>query len=291
MILANVAAAETSERMRTPLIYRVHDEPSPEKVEALREFLKTIDISLPKGTVLRTSQFNGVLARVKGTEFEDLVNQIVLRSQSQAEYAAENYGHFGLNLRRYAHFTSPIRRYADLIVHRALTRALKLGDGGLPPSTDTEALSEVAAQISATERRSMAAERETTDRLIAHFLADRIGATFQGNIAGVTRAGLFVKLDGTGADGFVPIRTVGDEYFRFDETQHAIIGDDSGHGFRLGDRVTVRLVEAAPVAGALRFEILSEARKLRAHASMKSRRTGPVRERKSNPGKRRRRFR
>jgi ribonuclease R len=291
MILANVAAAETPERMRTPLIYRVHDEPSPEKVEALREFLKTIDISLPKGAVLKTSQFNSALARVKGREYEDLVNQVVLRSQSQAEYAAENYGHFGLNLRRYAHFTSPIRRYADLVVHRTLIRGLKFGDGALPSATDTEALSEVAAQISATERRSMLAERETTDRLIAHFLADRIGATFEGHIAGVTRAGLFVKLDGTGADGFVPARTIGNEYFRFDETQHALVGDDSGQGYRLGDRATVRLVEAAPVAGALRFEILSEGRKLRSSASMKSRRTGPTRANKSNPRQGRRRFR
>ena len=260
MILANVAAAETLERMRTPLIYRVHDEPSPEKLEALREFLKTIDINLPKGGALQTRQFNDILARGKGKEFEELLNQVVLRSQSQAEYAAENYGHFGLNLRRYAHFTSPIRRYADLIVHRGLIRALAFGDDGLPATADTAALAEIAAEISATERRSMAAERETVDRLIAHFLADRIGATFEGHIAGVTRAGLFVKLDDTGADGFVPARTIGADYFRFDESRRALIGDRTGVTYRLGDRATVKLVEAAPVAGALRFEILSEGR-------------------------------
>jgi ribonuclease R len=260
MILANVAAAETLERAHTPLIYRVHDEPSPEKVEALREFLASIELSLPKGTI-HTAQFNHVLKRVKGKDVEDLINQVVLRSQSQAEYAAENYGHFGLNLRRYAHFTSPIRRYADLIVHRALIRGLKLGDDGLPASTETATLAEIGAQISATERRSMVAERETVDRLIAHFLADRIGATFEGRIAGVTRAGLFVKLDGTGADGFVPARTMGNEYFRYNETRHALIGDDSGEAYRLGDRATVRLVEAAPVAGALRFELVSQGRR------------------------------
>ena len=260
MILANVAAAETLERARTPLIYRVHDEPGPEKVEALREFLASIELSMPKGGTLHTAQFNHILERVKGKDVEDLVNQIVLRSQSQAEYAAENYGHFGLNLRRYAHFTSPIRRYADLIVHRALIRGLHLGDDGLPAAAETSTLAEIAAQISATERRSMAAERDTVDRLIAHFLADRIGATFEGRIAGVTRAGLFVKLDGTGADGFVPARTIGNEYFRYDESRHALIGDDSGETYRLGDRATVRLVEAAPVAGALRFELLSEGR-------------------------------
>ena len=258
MILANVAAAETLERASVPLIYRVHDEPDPERVNALREFLKTLDISLPKGGALRAEQFNRVLERVKGRDAEKLVNEVVLRTQAQAEYAAENYGHFGLNLRRYAHFTSPIRRYADLVVHRGLIRAGKLGDGALPDGVDARALAEIAATISVAERRAMKAERETFDRLLAHFLADRVGATFDGRISGVTRAGLFVKLDDTGADGFIPARTVGNEYFRFQEDRHALIGDASGESYRLGDRVTVKLVEAAPIAGALRFELLSE---------------------------------
>jgi ribonuclease R len=260
MILANISAAETLERARVPLIYRVHDEPEPERVNALREFLQTLDISLPKGGALRAAQFNRVLERVKGREVEKLVNEVVLRTQAQAEYAAENYGHFGLNLRRYAHFTSPIRRYADLIVHRGLIHALKLGDGALPQTQDVATLAEIGAQISATERRAMKAERETFDRLLAHFLADRIGATFDGHISGATRAGLFVKLDGTGADGFIPARTIGSDYFRHHEDRHALIGDHSGETYRLGDRVNVRLVEAAPVAGALRFELLSEGR-------------------------------
>jgi ribonuclease R len=260
MILANVAAAETLERARTPLIYRVHDEPDIERVNALREFLKTLDISLPKGGALRAEQFNRILARVKGRDVEKLVNELVLRTQAQAEYAAENYGHFGLNLRRYAHFTSPIRRYADLIVHRGLIRTLKLGDGALPEGLDVSALGEISAAISATERRAMKAERETFDRLLANFLADRVGATFEGHIAGVTRSGLFVKLDDTGADGFVPARTIGAEYFQYHEDRHAMVGQSSGESYRLGDRVTVRLVEAAPVAGALRFELLSEGR-------------------------------
>jgi ribonuclease R len=260
MILANVAAAETLERARVPLIYRVHDEPGIEKVHALHEFLATLDIPFAKGGVLRPEAFNRILARVKGRDAEQLVNEVVLRTQAQAEYSAENYGHFGLNLRRYAHFTSPIRRYADLIVHRGLIRALKLGPEGLPDTMEQKTLAEISAQISATERRAMLAERETNDRLIAHFLADRIGATFEGRISGVTRAGLFVKLRDTGADGFVPARTIGDEYFRYDETGHAMVGSRSGETYRLGDAVTVKLVEAAPVAGALRFELLSEGR-------------------------------
>jgi ribonuclease R len=258
MILANVAAAEMLEKKALPLIYRVHDEPSVEKVHNLQEFLKTLDVPFAKSGALRPALFNRVLAQVRGHDSEPLVNEVVLRSQAQAEYAAENYGHFGLNLRRYAHFTSPIRRYADLIVHRALIRGLGLGEGALPETETLETLSEVAAQISVTERRAMKAERETADRLIAHFLADRIGATFQGRISGVTRAGLFVKLSDTGADGLIPIRTLGTEYFNYDETRHALVGSRSGAMHRLGDVVDVRLVEAAPVAGALRFELLSE---------------------------------
>jgi ribonuclease R len=258
MILANVAAAETCERANVALIYRVHDEPSVEKLNALREFLGTLDISLPKGGTLRPDGFNTILSRVKGRDVERLVNEVVLRTQAQAEYSTENYGHFGLNLRRYAHFTSPIRRYADLVVHRALIRAGKLGADGQPDGTDARSLAEIAATISATERRAMKAERETSDRLIAHFLADRVGATFDGHISGVTRAGLFVELDETGADGFVPARTIGDEYFRFDEAGRAFVGRTVTH--RLGDPVTVELVEAAPVAGALRFKLVGHDR-------------------------------
>jgi len=261
MILANVAAAETLERANTPLIYRVHDEPAPEKLNALREFLGTLDISLPKSGALRPAGFNRILDRVRGRDTENLVNEVVLRSQAQAEYASENYGHFGLNLRRYAHFTSPIRRYADLVVHRALIRGLKLGDDGLLATETVQTLGEVSARISAAERRAMAAERDTVDRLIAHFLADRIGTVFQGRIGGVTRAGLFVRLDDTGADGFIPAATLGGQYFRYDDSAHALVGGDDGETYRLGDAVTVRLVEAAPVAGALRFEMISDGRR------------------------------
>ena len=258
MILANVAAAETLEEKRQLLVYRVHDEPSAAKLVALGDFLGTIGIKLAKGQVLRPAQFNGILGRVKDTEHEHLVNEVVLRSQAQAEYAVENYGHFGLNLRRYAHFTSPIRRYADLVVHRALIRAEGLGDDGLP-DTGKDGLVEIAEKISAAERRAMAAERETVDRLIAGHLADKVGATFDGRIAGVTRAGLFVKLRDTGADGFVPVASIGDEFFRYEETLHALVGSRSGVVLRLGDPIRVKLVEAAPFAGALRFEIVDDA--------------------------------
>ena len=257
MIQANVAAAETLEAAKQALIYRVHDEPALEKMRALGEVLASVGIKLPKEGALRPALFNRILGTVAETEHATFINEVVLRSQAQAVYAAENLGHFGLNLRRYAHFTSPIRRYADLVVHRALIAACGLGKDGMPPEVSAAELAQIGEQISGAERRAMAAERETVDRLIAHHLADRVGAVFNGQIAGVTRAGLFIKLDETGADGFVPISTIGAEYFRHEEARHALVGERSGETFRLGDRVEVKLVEAAAVAGALRFEILS----------------------------------
>ena len=256
MILANVAAAETLEARHSPLLYRAHDAPSVEKLNDLVEFLGTIGVKLAKGDRVRPSHFNGVLSRVRGQAVEALVNEVVLRAQAQAEYSHENYGHFGLNLRRYAHFTSPIRRYADLIVHRALIRALNLGEDGLNDMRAGE-LAQIAEHISAAERRAMAAERETVDRLVAAHLADRVGTLFEARIAGVTRVGLFVKLNETGADGFVPAATLGDDYFRYEEATRSLVGTRSGAAHRLGDPVRVRLVEAAPFAGALRFEIVS----------------------------------
>jgi ribonuclease R len=187
----------------------------------------------------------------------DLINEVVLRSQSQAEYNIDNIGHFGLNLRRYAHFTSPIRRYADLLVHRALIRALKLGPGGLDDA-EVPRLADISKQISEAERRAMAAERETADRLIAAHLADRVGAKFKGRVAGVTRSGLFVRLADTGADGFVPVSSLQGDFYVHDERLHALTGKRTGETFSLGDQVEVRLVEAIPSAGALRFEMLSE---------------------------------
>ena len=260
MIQANVAAAETLEQKKSPVIYRVHDAPSREKLTALRDFLESLDMKIPGQGALKSGDFNRVLARAAKMPVADLVNEVVLRSQSQAVYATENLGHFGLNLRRYAHFTSPIRRYADLVVHRSLVKALGLGEGALADAEGPR-LPEVAQAISEAERRAMQAERETMDRLVAAFLSERIGAQFDARVSGVTRAGLFVRLRETGADGFIPASTIGNDYFRHHEDQHALIGDRTGESFRLGDDVRVKLVEAIPTAGALRFEMLSEGRR------------------------------
>ncbi|MBG6200784.1 ribonuclease R [Labrenzia sp. EL_13] len=270
MIQANVAAAETLEKKKNPLLYRVHDASTPEKLESLKDFLSTLNMKLPSSGGLRPSVFNGILAKVKDSPQANLVNEVVLRSQAQAEYAPQNIGHFGLNLRRYAHFTSPIRRYADLIVHRGLISALGLGKDGLPEGIESK-LEAIGAEISAAERRAMLAERDTIDRLIALWMSDQIGATFQGRIAGVVKSGMFIRLQDTGADGFVPASTIGLDYYRYDEGSHALIGDKTGETYQLGDQVEVKLVEAAPFAGALTFELLSHGR----IAGKKIRKTAP----------------
>ena len=256
MILANVAAAETLERARAALIYRVHDQPDPEKLEAAREYLQTLDYSLAKGGSVRPANFNQLL-KIAGTRGEkEMVSEVVLRAQRQAVYATENVGHFGLNLPRYAHFTSPIRRYADLVVHRALVRACKLGGGG-QSEAEAIALTDIAEQISDLERRAMAAEREATDRYLAGYLQHREGATFEARIRGVTKFGLFVMLDESGADGFIPMRNLGFERFRFEEALHSLIGETTGGVYRLGQSVQVRLIEATPIRGGLLFDMES----------------------------------
>lgn len=277
MIISNVCAAETLEKHRTGLLYRVHDAPSREKIATLGEFLQSLNLPSPRGEAIRPRDFNQILARAEKAGKSEQVNEMVLRSQAQAEYAAANYGHFGLHLDRYAHFTSPIRRYADLIVHRALIRALGLGDDGLTEAEEAR-LDSIGQHISATERRAMAAERETSDRLLAQFLAGRIGAKFKGKVAGVTASGLFVKLDETGADGFVPASTLGSDYFRYFEDRQAMIGERTGERFGMGDRVEVRLLEAAPMAGALRFEILSEGERVKppGRGNRQQRKTRPL---------------
>jgi ribonuclease R len=283
MIQANVAAAETLEAKRQALVYRIHDQPSLAKQEGLREFLQSIGISLARGAQLRPGQFNNILERVAGADNEALVNEVVLRSQSQAEYSPDNIGHFGLNLRRYAHFTSPIRRYADLIVHRALIAALGLGNDGLTPDEEAR-LEEISTLISASERRAMTAERDTVDRLIAGYLAERQGDSFDARVSGVTKAGLFVRLPQFGADGFIPISTLGNDYYIFDEASHMLRGQRTGRGYRLADAVEVRLVEVAPLAGAMRFEMLSEPRPL--EGSGRSFHKAKRRERNKSPTRR-----
>ncbi|MEO0486484.1 MAG: ribonuclease R [Pseudomonadota bacterium] len=282
MVLANVAAAKVLGAKRTPLLFRVHEEPSPEKLDALRETAGSIGLPLAKGQVLHTRQLNRLLDAARGTDHAEMINISTLRSMTQAYYAPQNYGHFGLALRHYAHFTSPIRRYADLIVHRALITAHGWGADGLTED-EIERLDRTAEHISETERRSMLAERDTTDRYLAAYLSERVGNEFGGRISGIARFGVFVKLDETGADGLVPIREIGDEYFHYDAEALTLTGSDSGREIGLGQRVTVRLAEATPVTGGLRLELLE----INGERPGRSHRRGPAKppKRKMGAGK------
>ncbi len=256
MVLANVAAAEELVAKKTPLLFRVHEEPSLDKIESLREVAEASGFTLAKGQVLKTAHLNRLLEQAEGTEFDELLNISALRSMTQAYYHPQNFGHFGLALRNYAHFTSPIRRYSDLIVHRALITAHGWGKDGLTPQ-EIESLEETAKLISDTERRSMAAERDTTDRYLAAYLADRVGSEFTGRISGVQRFGVFVKLDETGADGLIPIRELGREFFHHDPETQTLMGADTGLTIGIGQKVTVRLTEAVPMTGGLMLELLA----------------------------------
>jgi len=257
MIAANVAAAETLEERRQPCLYRVHDAPDPQKIEALRQVLETFGLRLARGQVIRPRLFAQILDKVAGEAHAPLVSDLILRSQSQAAYAPGNLGHFGLALPRYAHFTSPIRRYADLMVHRALITGLALGAGALEPE-DGARFEEIGQQISATERRAQAAEREAVDRFTAVFLKDRLGTIVQGRITGVTRFGLFVLLSDTGADGLVPISTLPQDFYDHRAEEHRLVGRRWGRSYRLGDQVQARLVEANPLTGGLILQLVTE---------------------------------
>ena len=255
MVLANVAAAKRLEKAQSPLLYRVHEEPSPEKLDALREVAQSAGMVLAKGQVLKTQHLNRLLVEAEGTDHAELINLSTLRSMTQAYYSPGNFGHFGLALKSYAHFTSPIRRYSDLIVHRALVAAYNWGDDGLDQA-EIDRLDATAKHISDTERRSMVAERDTTDRYLASYLSERVGTELSGRVSGIQRFGIFVKLDETGADGLVPIRNIGTEYFHYDAETQTLMGSDSGMIIGLGQPVLVRLSEAVPVTGGLILDLL-----------------------------------
>jgi ribonuclease R len=254
MILANVCAAEELEHRHLPCMYRVHAPPSPEKLDNLRSFLATLDISLVAGDQLHPRDLDRVLKLVAGTDNSSLVNETVLRSQSQAEYSPENIGHFGLALTKYAHFTSPIRRYADLLVHRALITGLKLGKDGLSPE-DTAMFEDTAEQITATERRATLAERDSTDRYLALYLQHRVGELFTSRVSGVTKFGLFVTLPESGASGFLSMASLPDDYWMHDEATQSLIGKRSRKIYQLAQMLDVRLAEARPVTGGLLFTL------------------------------------
>jgi ribonuclease R len=253
MIAANVAAAKALEGKKAPVMYRIHEPPSREKLVALKEYLKTLDVAFTLGQVVKPGTFNHVIERVGDAEFREEVMIQVLRTQTQAYYGPQNAGHFGLALGSYAHFTSPIRRYADLVVHRALVESNKLGPGGeLPTDAEMAKTGEIISQL---ERRAMEAERATVDRYVAAYLSAHVGEVMDARITGVQSFGFFATVDGVGGDGLVPARDLGREYFRYDEAGQKLVGEETGAEFVLGQRLQLKLIEANPVSGALRFEL------------------------------------
>jgi len=254
MIAANVAAARALEAKKSPVMYRVHEAPSREKLVALKDYLATFGIEFALGQVIKPSIFNRIIDRLGDSDARAEIMEQVLRTQMQARYGPERLGHFGLALATYAHFTSPIRRYADLLVHRALVTSYRLGEGGLPPGED-EKFAAIGEQISMLERRAMEAERDTVDRYVAAFLADQVGQLVECRITGVQPFGFFATVTDLGGDGLVLAQTLGQEYFRYDEAAKQLVGDESGETYRVGQKLTLRLAEANPVSGSLRFEL------------------------------------
>ena len=254
MIAANVAAAKALEAKKAPVMYRIHEPPSREKLTALKEYLATFDVAFALGQVIRPATFNHVLDRIGDADFRPQVMEQVLRTQTQAYYGPANHGHFGLALGSYAHFTSPIRRYADLLVHRSLVGSYTLGPGALPVA-DAANMEAVGEQISRLERRAMEAERDTMDRYVASYLSERVGETMPARITGIANFGVFATVEGVGGDGLLSVRDLGSEYFRFDEASRTLTGETSGDLYTLGQRLDLKLAEANPVSGALRFEL------------------------------------
>ncbi|MGE5063215.1 MAG: ribonuclease R [Myxococcales bacterium] len=254
MIAANVAAARALEAKKAPVMYRVHEPPSREKLVALKDYLSTFGIEFALGQVIKPGTFNRIIERVgEGDGREEIMEQL-LRTQMQARYGPERLGHFGLALATYGHFTSPIRRYADLLVHRGLVKAYNLGEGALPQG-DEERFEQIGEQISMLERRAMEAERETIDRYVAAFLADQVGQLVECRITGVQPFGFFATVEDLGGDGLILAKDLGQEYFRYDEGAKQLVGEETGEAYHIGQRLTLRLAEANPVSGSLRFEL------------------------------------
>lgn len=284
MIAANVAAAKALEQKKAPVMYRVHEPPSRDKLVALKEYLATFDISFALGQVVKPSTFNQLIAKIGEAEEKSQIMEQILRSQTQAYYSPQNMGHFGLALGSYAHFTSPIRRYADLLVHRALVGAhgleLPAPKGGVIPDhsalsqEDYENMGRVGEMISGHERRAMEAERETIDRYVAAFLSAHVGELVKARITGVQNFGFFATVEGLGGDGLVPVSTLGAERFFYDEAGRALEGVESGDRYTVGQRLELRLAEADPINGALRFEL----------PDAPSPRGGPMKRDRTRPG-------
>lgn len=270
MVLANVAAAQALEQKRAFCVYRVHETPDPQKIENLRQYLKQIDINLAKGQVIRPNSFNQIVKQVKDTPHRDMVNEMILRSQSQARYSPVNAGHFGLNLTKYAHFTSPIRRYSDLIVHRSLIKAYELGEGGLDPHLTLDDLHAICMHISETERKASAAERDAMDRFLCISYLDQVGKTFQGRISGINNAGLFVTLPHHGATGLLPMRSLGHDFYDVDDRNQNVYGRRTKQSYSIGEHINVSIASVDALLGTIRLNLADKKPIIKKNTSQQS---------------------
>ena len=257
MITANVAAAEVLEQNSEPVMYRIHDRPAADKIESLAEAVSNLGLKFKKTNTIDLHSFSLLINSAHKKNISTIINEIVLRTQSQAVYGPLRIGHFGLGLKTYCHFTSPIRRYSDILVHRSLIAALKLGSDG-HSSGFAQNYSAIGEEISKTERRAMAVEREVKSRLITGFIAERIGAEFKAQITGITRFGIFVRLNDNGAEGLIPIGTLPGNWYNVDKSGLKMTEERTGTYFYLGETVDVKLVEALPITGSLKFAIVAK---------------------------------
>ncbi|THB78752.1 MAG: RNB domain-containing ribonuclease, partial [Desulfobulbaceae bacterium] len=245
MLAANQAAAQfLLENNQTPML-RIHEPPDQEKIKEFSEFAKSLGLSIPTPP-FDQRWINKLLAQVESTEYEFVVNSLLLRSMQQARYSIEEEGHFGLAIEHYTHFTSPIRRYPDLIVHRQIINLLNSHKKGGAPAKElapAKSLAQSGEHLSNAERKAVEAERELLERMKVLYLAEKIGEPYNGTISGVNDNGFFVELDDLFISGLVPIASLKDDYYLLDSKRHRLIGDISGRLFRVGQRVKIIVEE------------------------------------------------
>jgi ribonuclease R len=252
MLAANVCASEYLKSHEHTALYRVHEGPTPEKLAALREFLKEFGLQLGGGDEPHAKDYAALLLKLKGRPDVQLLQTVLLRSLKQAQYSPENLGHFGLAYEAYTHFTSPIRRYPDLLVHRAI-KAVIAGQQYKPGNWK-----ELGAHCSQTERRADEATRDVMNWLKCYFMQDRVNEEYEGSISAVTSFGIFVALDDVFVEGLVHVSELGSDYFKFDATKHLMLGERTGRRYRLGDRVRVRVVRVDMDSSRIEFNLAAE---------------------------------
>lgn len=257
MLVANETVAEHFHWMNVPFIYRIHEEPNAEKLQKFLEFVTTFGYVV-KGTAgnIHPRALQSILDAVRDRPEETVISTVMLRSMKQAKYDPQSLGHFGLSTEFYTHFTSPIRRYPDLIVHRLIRTYLI--NGKVDEATQekwAERLPDIAEHTSSMERRAVDAERETDDLKKAEYMLDKIGEEFDGMISSVTNFGMFVELPNT-IEGLVHVSFMTDDYYRFDEQHFAMIGERTGNVFRIGDEITVKVVDVNKDERNIDFEIV-----------------------------------